>query len=114
MNGLTRRASDRADRECFGCLLSSAIIACRYTLFDNLNLAIKTSGAAFDQRNIRSKAHFVDMSSSFQVIQCVEYDAKFSKPRNSEISIFNVGVVGDDFDVWIELLGDFLSNLPRC
>lgn len=114
VNRLARRASDGADGEGFGRLLGRAVVACRHALFDDLNLAVEASCSAFNQGHICGEAHFIDMSSRLQIIQCIEYNAKLSKPCNGKVVIFNVGMMGDDFDIWIELFGSFLCDLWIC
>ena len=81
---------------------------------DNLNLAIETSSPTFNQWYVGSKTHLVDMSSSIQIIQRIEYNMELFKPANIELSFFNVRMIGFKVDVWIEfascVLGDLLKE----
>ena len=51
------------------------------------------------------------MASSIEVVESVENDIELAEPSHVELRIFDVGVVGFELDVWVELLGDFLRNL---
>lgn len=51
------------------------------------------------------------MASSIEVVEGVENDVELAKPFYVELQIFDVGVVGFELDVWVELLRDFLRNL---
>lgn len=51
------------------------------------------------------------MASSIEIVECVENDIELAEPFYVELCIFDVGMVGFELDVWVELLGDFLRNL---
>lgn len=111
MDGLAGRASNGADGKCFGNLLCVAIITLALALDDDLNLPVETRRATFDQRNVGRKAHFVDMSSRLQIVQCVEHQVESSEPLNVEVRIFDIGMMRFHLYVWIELGGALLRDL---
>lgn len=51
------------------------------------------------------------MSSSVEVVESVENNAKLLKPRNRELGILDVGMVGDNVDFGVEFSGSFFCNL---
>lgn len=111
MDWLARRASNGADRERFGRLFWSAVITGGNALFDDLNLAVETSRSALDKRNICSQAHLVHMPSRIEVVQSIENDLEVAKPGNAKLGVFNVGVVRNNLDVWVESLCRLFGNL---
>lgn len=51
------------------------------------------------------------MTSSIEIVEGVENDVELAEPFYIELRIFDIGVVRFEFDVWVELFGDFLRNL---
>jgi hypothetical protein len=77
-------------------------------------LAIEASSATLNQRNIGCEAHPVDMSARIQIVQCIEDEAESLEPRDVELAILDVVVVGYDADVGVELAGRLFRNLSGC
>ena len=111
MDRLARCASDRTDREALRCLLWRAVIACSNTLLNDLHLSIESSSTTLNKRNIGCQAHFVDMSSSFQVIESVEYQCKALEPVDVELRILDVGMVSRELHARIEFMCCLLGHL---
>lgn len=80
-------------------------------LFDDLDLAIEARSSTFNQWHISAKTHFVDVAPCGQVVQSVEDHRERSEPRDVELGIHNVGMVGLQFGVWAEFLRNLLRNL---
>lgn len=53
------------------------------------------------------------MPPSIEVVEGIENDLEVAKPRNAELGVFDVGMVRDDLDVWIESLCRLFGNLPQ-
>ena len=51
------------------------------------------------------------MASCGEIVKRIEYDPEGLKPRDVELGIHNVAMVGLKFGVWSELLRNFLCNL---
>lgn len=51
------------------------------------------------------------MASSIEVVEGIENDVELAEPFYVKLRIFDIGMVGFEFDVWVELLRDFLRNL---
>lgn len=51
------------------------------------------------------------MTSSIEVVESVENEVELAEPFYIELRIFDIGVVRFEFNVWVELFGDFLRNL---
>lgn len=111
VNGLARSAPDGAHGERLGCFLGCAVVARGNALLDDLNLAIETSSATLNERNIGSQAHLVHMSPSLKVVQSIEGNAKLTKPCDSKLVILDVSMVGDDLDVGVESLRSLFGDL---
>jgi hypothetical protein len=54
------------------------------------------------------------MSPRIQIIQRIEDEAEALEPRDVELAILDIVVVGYDADVGIELAGRFFRNLSGC
>lgn len=51
------------------------------------------------------------MSARIQVIKGVEDDVKRGEPVHVELAIFNVRMIGRQFGVWSEFVGNLLRDL---
>jgi hypothetical protein len=91
MDRLAWRTSNGAYREAFRGFFGGTIITCRKAFLDDLNLPIEPCSTTLNKRNISSKAHLVDMSSSIQIIQSIEYHGETLE--QIELSILDIGVV---------------------
>ena len=111
MDRLARCASDGAHGEGLGCFFWCAIIAGCYAFLDDLNLAVKSSGATLNEGHIGGKTHAVDMSSGFQVVERIKNQGEATEPRDVKLRVLDVGVVCDDLSVGVESLGNFFGNL---
>ena len=111
MDRLAWRAPNGTYREALGGFFWCTIITCRDAFLDDLNLSIEACGATLNKRNIRSKAHLIDMSSSIQVIQSIEDHSEFLEPIHVELRIFDIGMVSLKLHGRVELLRRILSNL---
>lgn len=111
MNWLTRRTSDGTYGVALGCFLSCTIVACRLPLLDNLNLTIETSRSTFDERNIGSQTHLINMPSRIQVIQSVEDHCEALEPVHIELRILDVRMMRLQLYFRVELMRRILSNL---
>ena len=111
MNGLTRRAADRADGKGLGRLLGNAVVASRDALLDDLYVAVEARSATLDQRHIGEQAHLVDVPPCIQVIQRVEDNIETAEPLQIELRVFDVCVVGRDVDRRIEFEGCLSGHL---
>lgn len=80
-------------------------------LLNDLNLTIEASGSTFDQGYIGCKAHLVHMSSCGDVIQRIKHNVKGPEPRDVELGIHDVCMIGLELCVRPELLRNFLGNL---
>lgn len=78
---------------------------------DNLNLAVKASGATLNQRDIGRETHLVNMSPRVQIVQRIEDEAEALEPGDTELAILDVVVVRYDADVGVELAGRLFRNL---
>jgi hypothetical protein len=54
------------------------------------------------------------MSTCIEIVEGVKDDVKLLKPRDAELRVLDVVVVGFDLDVGIELLRRFFRNLLWC
>jgi hypothetical protein len=111
MDRLAWRTSNGAYREAFRGFFGGTIITCRKAFLDDLNLPIEPCSTTLNKRNISSKAHLVDMSSSIQVIQSIEDHSEFLEPIHVELRIFNISMVSLKLHGRVELLRRILSNL---
>lgn len=111
MDGLARCTSDCTHRKALGCFFGTAIIASCDPLLDNLYLPIESRSAALHERNIRSQAHLVDMSSCFQIVQRVEDHREAPKPADVELGILDVGMVSHQLHIRIEGMRRLLCYL---
>lgn len=53
------------------------------------------------------------MPPSVEVVESVENDLEVTKPWNAELDVFDVGMMRDNLDVWIESLRRLFGNLPQ-
>lgn len=111
VDGLTGGASNCTHRERLGCFLGSTVVACSNAFFDNLHLAIESSGATLDQGYISCQAHLIDVPARFEVIQSIESNAELLEPGHSEFVILDIGMVCDNFDIGIKPFCCLLSHL---
>lgn len=81
--------------------------------FDDLNLAVETSSTTFNERDVGSQTHSVDVSSRIEVVQRIEDNLKSLEPRNVESWIFDVVVVCLNLDVGVELARRLFRHLLR-
>jgi len=114
VNGLAGCTSNCAHRERFGRLFRSTIVACGYTLFNDLHLAVESRGATLNQWHISCQTHLVHVSPGLEVVQSIKSDAELLEPCHGKLVIFDVGVVRDDFDARVESLCRFLGYLYAC
>jgi hypothetical protein len=80
-------------------------------LLDDLDLAVETRGAALDQRDIRCQAHLVHMPPRIQVVERIEDNVEGLEPRDVELRVLDVVVVGLDLDVGVEPARRLFRNL---
>ena len=111
MNRLARCAPNGTNRKTFGSFLGGAIVTCRLSLLNDLNLTIESGRATLDQGNIGSQTHLVDMTSCFQVIQSVEDHRKTLKPLHVEPRILNIGMISFQIHRRVELVRRILCYL---
>ena len=111
MDRLAWRAPNGAYGEALGGFFWCTIITCRYTFLDDLNLSIEACGATLNKRNISSKAHLVDMSSSIQIIQSIEDHSETLEPSHIELRVLDIGMVSLELHGWVELMRRILSHL---
>lgn len=52
------------------------------------------------------------MPPSVEIVEGIENDLEVTKPRNAELGVFDVGMMRDNLDVWIEPLCRLFGNLP--
>lgn len=50
------------------------------------------------------------MSSCVHVVECVEDNVEGREPFKIELLVFDVRMLGNEFDIGVELLGDFLCD----
>ena len=80
-------------------------------LFDDLDLAIEAHSSTLNQRHISAETHFVHVAPCGQIVQGIEDQCERSEPRDVELGIHDVGMVGLQFGVWTEFLRNLLRNL---
>lgn len=111
MDRLTWRTSDGANWEGLGCFLWCAIITGRNAFLDNLNLTIESCRTTFDQRNICSNTHLVDMSPGIQIVQSIEDHCKALEPIDIELRILDVGMMCLQLHIRVEPVCSIFGNL---
>ena len=102
MNWLTRSASYSADGEGLWRLFCRAIVTRCYTFLDDLDLAIEPSSTTFNEWDVCSQTHFVDVPSCFQIIQRIKNHCKSFKPRHIELGVLYVRMVGFELRIGIK------------
>lgn len=114
MDGLAWRASNRADGEGLWRLLWGAIVACRNTLLDDLDIAVESCGTTLNQGHIRRQAHPVHVPSGLEIVERIEDDIEVFEPSGVELRVFDVRMVRDDLDLGVEGLRSIFGNLSTC
>jgi hypothetical protein len=51
------------------------------------------------------------MPPCLEIVQGVKYELEAAKPSDIELGVFDIGMVGNNLDVRVELLRRFLRNL---
>jgi hypothetical protein len=132
VDGLRGRASDGADGERLGRVFGRAVVAlgfalwlqlvsgygrefseCVSHLLDDLDLPVEARGAALDQRDIGGQTHLVHVPPRIEVIERIEDDVEGLEPRDIELRVLDVVVVGLDLDVGVEPARRLFRNLSR-
>ena len=78
--------------------------------FDDLNLALVSGGATFNQWYGRCQAHEVDMPPCVQVVEGIENQVESLEPFNVELGFLYVCVVCFQLDIGIELARRFFGH----
>jgi hypothetical protein len=110
MNRLARGAPYGTNRIGDGSGLGRAIITSCFPFLDDLHLTFEARSARFDQWYVDSQAHLIYVSSCIHIVKRVEDNVKARKPLEIELLVFNVGMLGDQFDIGVELLSDVLCD----
>jgi hypothetical protein len=130
--GLRGRASDGADGERLGWVFGRAVVALGLALFvplvpgarqslyevvshllDDLDLPVEARGAALDKRNIGCQTHLVHVPPRIQIVERIEDDVECLEPRDVELRVLDVVVVGLDLDVGVEPARRLFRNLSH-
>lgn len=74
-------------------------------------LAVEAGSSTFNERDVRCKAHVIDMSPRSKVIKRIEDDIESLKPVNVELSVHDIRMVCFELRTGLKLLRNFLRYL---
>lgn len=111
MDRLAGSTADCADGETLGHRFCVAVVAFGLSTFDDLDLTIVASRSTLNQRYICGKTHPVDMFTSIQIVERVEYNVETLEPLYIELRVLDVCVKCFEFDVGVELSSRLLRDL---